>query len=235
MEIKNKVVFITGGTSGIGLSTVKLLLENGAKVIIYSKSIPSTPEVKELKKNEKVLIIKGDITKEKEIKSAIKESIKKFDRIDILINNAAIAQKKLFMDTDERDWEELVNVNILGVLNVTKQMIPEMISRKSGLIINIASGAGIFGVGELSIYSLTKAAVINFSQSLSEEIHKEGIDVITIAPGSTDTRMFKQLFGTRQAFHTPEQVAQIILKAITKDILPDERLVVDVFHHVHRV
>ncbi|MCX7616273.1 MAG: SDR family oxidoreductase [Patescibacteria group bacterium] len=232
MNLKNKVVFLTGGSSGIGLATAKKLLLEGAKVTIYSLEIPKDEEIKKIAANENALIIKGDICKAQEVAKAVSATLSKFQKIDILINNAAVAQRKKFIQTTKKDWDFLIDVNIKGTLTVTKEVLKEMIANpKGGMIINIASGAGVLGIGELSLYSLTKAALINFSQSLSQELSDYGIKVLAITPGSTDTQMFRKLFGERKAFHSAEEVAEVIIKSIKEEIKPDERLIIDVFHH----
>lgn len=231
MSYKNKTVFITGGGSGIGFETAKKLIDEGYFVCVYSTSIPNTKEIAKMAKNPQILFIKGDIKNRLQLISGIKKTLKKFGRIDVLINNAAIAENKEFIKTSKKNWKKIIDVNIGGTLNVTKEILKIMANQKSGMIINISSGAGIFGVENLSLYSLTKAALINFSQSLHNEVKKLGIDVFTITPGSTNTKMFKKCFPNQKPHHTTSQVADVILKSIKKEIIPDDKFIVDVFYH----
>ncbi len=224
MDIKDKVVFITGGTTGIGLATARTCIDRGARVVVYSVSEPTDEE---LFKNDNILFIKGDITNAKAVEKAFKKAIKTFGSCDVLINNAAIVGRKPFIDTTPKDWDKLINVNIKGTLTVTKAFLENV---KEGVIINIASGAGEYGIREMGVYSLTKAAIINFTQSLSQEVG-EKIRIATVAPGSTDTAMFSKAFPTREPKHVPQEVADVILKTIVGDITPDDRLIVDVFEH----
>ena len=99
------------------------------------------------------------------------------------------------------------------------------------LIINISSGAELYGIEELSVYSAAKAGLIAFTQALAEETNPFGIKVVAITPGSTDTKMFREAFPNEKPQHTPEQVAEVIYKTIINEIKPDDRVVVDVFHH----
>ena len=227
MNTKGKVVFITGGVSGIGLATAKKFLSEGAKVVIYSKNIKELSE--ELGGN--ALVIEGDVCSREQVKKAIKTTIQKFGKLDVLINNAGVAQRKLFLETQEKDWDFIFSVNVKGVFVVTQEALKIMGSGEDKVIINIASGAGIYGIAELSIYSATKAAVINFTLSLSQELASRKIRVITVAPGSVDTQMFHSLFKARTPSHTPEEVAEIIYETAIGKIKPDDRLIVDVFHH----
>lgn len=227
MHIKDKVVFITGGASGIGLATAKKLLSEDAKVVVYSRNAREIDDEFD-KKNS--LLIEGDVCDRSKTKKAVEAAIKKFGALDILINNAGVAQRKDFMDTTEKDWDFIFDVNIKGMFTVTQEALRVMDS-KDKIIVNIASGAGIYGIGGLPIYSASKAAVINFTQSLSQELKERKIKVFCIAPGSTDTKMFSSLFPETKARHTPEQVAEVIYEAIIGEIKPDENLIVDVFYH----
>lgn len=228
MEIKGKTIFITGASSGIGLETAKELLNLGAKVINYSVIKLKSSSIIH---NHNYLFIKGDIRSRTSIKRAIKKSINIFDAIDVLINNAAIVQRKKFIETNRKDWDRIIDINIKGTLNVTKEFIlgTEKLNNKK-MIINISSGSGLYGIEKLSIYSLTKAALINFSQSLQQEV-ADNIKVITITPGSTDTKMFRDAFPNKKAKQTPKQISKIIIKSIVGEIVPDNRLIIDVFKH----
>lgn len=228
MDVKNKAVFITGGSSGIGLATAKKLTSKGANVVIYSRDVHA---VKSEFDENKSLLIEGDVCDRKQVQRATAETLKKFGSLDILVNNAGVAQRKLFSEIREKDWDFILDVNVKGVFVVTQEALKVMGRGENKTIINIASGAGIYGIAGLSIYSATKAAVINFTQSLSQELASRKIRVITVAPGSTATEMFASLFPKREPHHTPEQVAEVIYKTIAGEIKPDDRLIVDVFHH----
>lgn len=228
---KNKTAFITGGTSGIGLESARQLRDEKYSICIFSKSAPKTPEAREFMRLDDILFVKGDITKPADIKKGVDQCLKKFGSIDVLINNAAIAQAKMFEKTSPHDWDTVLNVNIKGTLLVTQHILRVMKKQKSGCIINISSGAGLYGIERLSLYSLSKAAVLNFTQSLAQEVAQYGIRVLTVTPGSTDTRMFKSLFPGKKPHHSAAQVAQIIVRAIKREVEPDSRHVIDVFYH----
>lgn len=233
MDIKNKVVFVTGGATGIGLATVQHLLAAGARVAVYTRDIPQTAPIAALKENPAILFFKGDIREENTVRAAAQKTKETFGSLDVLINNAAIAQRKPFTETTPEDWDAVIDTNIKGTLAVTHAILPIMREQKNGTIVNIASGAGLYGVENLSLYSLTKAAVINLAQSLADEVRADNIAVFSIAPGGTDTEMFRTCFPGEAALQTPEQIADVIVKSITGEITPDDRLVVDVFRHVH--
>ena len=233
MEIKNKVVFITGGATGIGLATTQQLVAEGARVAVYTRAIPQTPDSAALKENPNILFFEGDIREENTVRATAQKTKETFGSLDVLINNAAIAQRKPFIETIPEDWDAIIDTNIKGTLAVTRAILPLMREQKSGTIINIASGAGLYGIENLSLYSLTKAALINFSQSLSDEVRADNIAVFSIAPGGTDTDMFRACFPGEEPLQTPQQIANIICKSIAGDIAPDDRLLIDVFRHAH--
>lgn len=231
MDIRGKTAFITGGTSGIGLEVAKTMLSKGANVAVYSTS-PLLPDVKrELAAYPNFLVFKGDIRKRRSVRNAISQTIKKLGSLDILINNAAIARRELFIESTQRNWDDIIDINVKGTLCVTQEALFYMTQNNSGMIINIASGAGLRGIGGLGVYSLTKAALINFTQSLSEEVASYHINVVTIAPGSTNTQMFSDLFPEDKAHHAPQYIADVVIKTIQEDIHPNSDLVVDVFDH----
>lgn len=237
MELKNKSVFITGGGAGIGLAAAKKLFAEGAKVAIYSLDIDEEKIKKEMlagaagREND-VLVITGDIMDRWKAGKALKDCAEKFGSLDILINNAGAAHRKNFESTDEKEWDFILNVNFKGTLIVTQEALKIMRAETGDkLIINISSGAGLYGVKGLSIYSAAKAAIIAFTQALAGELNGTNIKAVTITPGSVATDMFKSLFPDEKPHHTPEEVASVIYKTITGKIEPDHKLVVDTFYH----
>ena len=149
------------------------------------------------------------------------EITQRFGRIDVLVNNAGIAQIKLFTDTDENDWNRIMGVNAGGIYNMCRAIVPQMISRKNGRIINMSSMWGISGASCEVIYSASKAAVIGFTKALAKELGPSGITVNCIAPGVIDTEMNAELDDeTRkeltdeiplERFGSPEDVAGAVL------------------------
>ena len=142
----NKVILVTGGSRGIGAGIVKLLATNGYRVVLnYNKSEELAKKIKqELKeKNIEIDIIKADVSEKLEVKRMIDFIIGKYNRLDVLINNAGIAQEKLFLDIEDEEWEKINSVNLNSVYYCTKNALPHMLSKKEGCIINISSIWGI--------------------------------------------------------------------------------------------
>lgn len=181
-----KNVLITGGSRGIGAECVKKFSSEGYRVFLnYSKS---DNEAFELAAKTGAVLIKADISKSDEIEK-MKDIIRDYGKISVLVNNAGIAQDKLFTDISENDWDRMFDVNIKGMFLVTKAFLPDMINEKSGKIINLSSIWGITGASCEVHYSASKAAVIGFTKALAKEVGPSGINVNSVAPGVIDTEM----------------------------------------------
>lgn len=184
-----KNVIVTGGSRGIGKAIVKEFALRGDRVLFtYNKSENEAKELcTELGAN--VRAVKCDVACLKDCENTADMAIKHFGKIDVLINNAGIAQQKLFTDISEDDWDNMFNVNIKGVYRFCKIVLPFMIHEKAGSIINISSIWGMVGASCEVHYSASKAAVIGFTKALAKEVGPSGIMVNAIAPGVIDTDM----------------------------------------------
>ena len=138
----NKVIIVTGGSRGIGASIVRILAKDDNKIILnYNKSEEAAKRIQKELENEniKIDIIKADVSKKADVLAMISYVVEKYHRIDVLINNAGISQERLFTDINDEEWNEIIDVNLNSVYYCTKAVIPYMIQRKSGCIINISS------------------------------------------------------------------------------------------------
>jgi len=204
----NKVVLVTGGSRGIGKATAKRFKLQGASVAILSK------DERRLKKTAEEIHAFGvvaDVRDSKQVSKAIQKILVHFGRIDILINNAGVAYSNNLIDTKEKEWDEIFDVNVKGIYLVTKVVLPLMVKNHSGVIINVSSGAGKSGIPGYYAYSASKFAVIGLTESLAGEVEKEGIKVFAICPGMVATDMIKKLTGVRIGM-PPEKIAQSILQ-----------------------
>lgn len=188
MNKNKKNIFITGINSGIGNACALLFNEYGYNVtgIYYKNNVINN----KLKKN---LIYKCDVANFFQINNIIKNIENNIGDIDILINNSAISQQKTFDTITENDWDRMFDVNIKGIFNTCKAIVPSMIKNKFGIIINISSVHGIYGASCEVHYSTTKAAIIGFTKSLSKELGLSNIRVNCIAPGLIETNMSSQI------------------------------------------
>ena len=212
-RLEGKVVIVTGGGRGIGKATALFLAKEGADITIISrtqKELESTRgEIEKFGVN--CITVRGDVSKRADVERCIKETIQKFGRIDILINNAGILDVGEFVDMKEESWRGIIEVNVNGLMMFTQQVLPHMIEKKSGVIVNVSSGAGKTGFEELAAYCASKFAVIGFTESLAQEVADKGVRVYAICPGSTDTKMWWD-FASSPPAYKPEHVAKNILE-----------------------
>lgn len=191
-----KTVLITGASRGIGASMVRLFAENDYNVIINycnSKEDAQNLEKELLDKELSVKAVRADVKDYTQVVNMVEETHQFFGDIDVLINNAGIAQQKLFTDITDEDFDNMVNVNLKGVFNCTKAVLRDMINNKYGKIINISSMWGVVGASCEVHYSAVKAGVIGMTKALAKEVGPSGINVNCIAPGVINTQMNSNL------------------------------------------
>ncbi len=194
-----KIAFITGATRGIGKEIAIELSKSGFSVALnYRKE---TDDMKDLKKNiedngVKCYFVQGDVSNFDDCTKMTEEIIKEFGRIDILINNAGITKDGLIMRMKKEDFDSVIDVNLTGTFNVTRNVIPIMIKQKSGRIINVSSVVGVAGNAGQTNYSASKAGIIGFTKSLAKEVASRNILVNAIAPGFINTDMTNVLSDT---------------------------------------
>ncbi len=192
MEENIKVALVTGATRGIGKEIALTLAENGFNIVLnYRKE---SEELESLKKeieskNVKCLAVCGDVSNYEQVENFVKEIISEFGRIDVLVNNAGITKDMLLMRMKKEDFESVIDVNLVGTFNVTKNVIPYMMKARNGKIVNISSVVGISGNAGQTNYSASKAGIIGFTKSLAKEVASRNINVNAVAPGFIQTDM----------------------------------------------
>ncbi len=183
-----KTVLVTGGSRGIGKSIVQKFAENGYNVILnYSKSEEAAYRLSEKYNN--VKIFKANISNKKQVQEMIDYATSEFKKIDILINNAGISSTGLLQDLSEEELNRIFSVNVNGTFFCTQLVLPQMIARHEGKIINISSVWGLVGASNEVAYSASKAAIIGFTKALAKEVGPSNIRVNCIAPGIVMTDM----------------------------------------------
>lgn len=188
----NKTVLITGGSRGIGKETAIAFSKAGYNVVInYNKSEKEAVELALSLGN--AIAVRADVKNRAEVKEMVKLAKENFSHIDVLINNAGIAEQKLFFDITEEDWDEMIGVNLKGIFNLCAEVAPDMVQRRYGKVINISSIWGISGASCEVHYSAAKSAVIGFTKALAKELGPSQVNVNCIAPGVIDTDMNKKV------------------------------------------
>lgn len=186
------VILVTGASRGIGREIARSQALKGNVVIAnYNKSEEQAQSLQ--KQNENIDIYKADVSKRAEVKIMVEYVIKKYGKIDVLINNAGIAESKLFTEVTDEEWQKIINNNLYSAFCVTQEVLPNMIHNKKGCIINISSVWGMVGASCETIYSITKAGLDGMTKSLAKELGPSNIRVNSIAPGIIETDMNKNI------------------------------------------
>ena len=213
----NKTAIVTGGSRGIGAAIVEEIAKNRYNVVLnYNKSEDNAKKIqKELTdKGYSVDIFKADVSNREEVKALIEFTLKKYNTIDVLVNNAGIDNEKMFQNITDEDWNNVIKTNLYSVFCVTQEVIQTMINKKEGCIINISSVYGTNGGSYAVAYSAAKAGIEGITKSLAKELGPSNIRVNSIAPGCINTDMNKHLTENEL-----NQVAEeITLKRIGKGI-----------------
>jgi len=188
MEIKNKTAIVTGGGRGIGMAIAQALAEKGASVVLAARTASEINAVAK-RIGKKAFAVRTDITSEKSVKGLVSKTIAKFGGIDILINNAGTGFAKPILKTSAAEWDVAVDTNLKGTFLCSRVAAKEMIKRRNGAIINIASAAGTKGYANQAAYCASKHGVVGFSRVLALELKPYNIKVHTICPGGVDTTL----------------------------------------------
>ena len=189
----NKVALITGGSRGIGEKIAEKFATEGYNLVInYVSNIENVEELEARIKgdsNIEILFVKADVTSFESCENMVKEAMDKFGRIDVLVNNAGITKDGVLMRMQEDDFTRVIDVNLKGTFNVTKNVIPYMMKQRYGKIINISSVVGETGNAGQANYAASKAGIIGFTKSVAKELASRNILANCVAPGFIKTDM----------------------------------------------
>ena len=194
LEIKNKIALVTGSSSGIGLSTAIELMKNNVKVWICSRNKSKLLKAEHIIKNKinkKPFTFQVDVSSEKQINKMVSHIHSKHSNIDILINNAGRAQAGGVLDTSVDQWQDMMNLKILAMTNLCKLVIPKMIGKKWGRIVNMSSVGGVYPNPKLTISHALSAAINNITKSLALDVANKGILINSIGIGAINTDNWK--------------------------------------------
>ena len=215
-DLKNKNALITGAGKGIGKAIALALAKEGVNVILVARTKDEIESVaiKARSLRVKASAITADVADINSVNSAVDKALAEFGTIDILINNAGIAAFGKFLELEPTDWESIIQVNLMGTYYVTRAVLPNMIERQTGDIINISSTAGLSGNALTSAYSASKFAVLGLTESLMQEVRKHNIRVTALTPSTVATDMAKELKltdGNPETVMQAEDMAELII------------------------
>ncbi|PKB15728.1 3-ketoacyl-ACP reductase [Flavobacterium sp. 5] len=215
-DLKNKNALITGAGKGIGKAIALALAKEGVNVILIARTQEDIDNVaaKARSLRVKALAITADVADINSVNTAVEKALAEFKTIDILINNAGIAAFGKFLELEPTEWERIIQVNLMGTYYVTRAILPNMIERQTGDIINISSTAGLNGNALTSAYSASKFAVLGLTDSLMQEVRKHNIRVTALTPSTVATDMAKELNltdGNPDKVMQSEDMAELII------------------------
>ncbi len=222
------IVWVTGASRGIGAAIARAFAASGAHVVLTGRDLQT------LRQNArqistlggKALALRCDVERESSVTLAYEAIFKKFGKVDVLVNNAGVTYFKPFEKTTVKDFDHVMATNLRGVFLCTKSVLPGMVMRKNGFIINIVSVSATTTFKNSSAYAATKAGVLALSRSLRAEVRKNGVRVIDILPGAVETEMWNR--DERRKYHDkmmqPEDVAEVVVSVIRqpKRVLTEE-------------
>ena len=197
-----KTALVTGAARGIGKEIAIKLAKEGYDVAINYRTM--NDELEKLKSDiekdygVKCALVKADVASFEDAEKMVKETVENLGKIDVLVNNAGITKDGLFMRMSKEDFEKVVDINLIGTFNVTRNVIPLMVKQRSGRIINISSVVGVAGNAGQTNYSASKAGIIGFTKSLAREVASRNILVNAVAPGFIATDMTSVLTDTQK-------------------------------------
>jgi short-subunit dehydrogenase len=223
----NQVVIVTGASSGIGAALVKVFSKKGAHVVLVARRRNRLEEVSQECAGESLIVI-ADLTKEADRKSVIQQTLDRWGRIDILINNAGRGMYGRFAASSETDWRQLFEINLFSAVFLTQDVLPIMQAQAKGLVINMASIGGLIAHSDnVTPYVASKHAMVGFSRGLSRDLVDQGIRVLAVCPHLTDTDFFNVSKGAgemapiivkfKDVMDSPQQVAHGIIEQIDSE------------------
>ncbi len=224
LSLEGKVALVTGGSRGIGAAIVRLLAARGASVAFCYRQQAELAQglvsKVQAETGRRVLAVQTDVTETEQVKAMVERVRSELGDIDILVNNAGIVRDTLFLRMDESKWDEVINTSLRGAFLCTKAVVPMMVSKRWGRIINISSVVGLIGNPGQTNYAAAKAALIGFTKSLAKELGSRNITVNAVAPGFIVTDMtaalseeirnrYESQIALRR-FGQPEEVAEVV-------------------------
>jgi 3-oxoacyl-[acyl-carrier protein] reductase len=219
-SLKNKKAIITGGGRGLGKATAIAFAKEGVDIAITGRNEEALQKtVAELQSyGVKAIYSVFDVGNYEEVKSNIKAMIDTMGTVDILVNNAGIAALGSFIEMEVSEWSQIIQTNLMGMYYVTKEVLPHLLAKNEGDIINVSSTAGLTGNPNVSAYSASKFAVIGMSESLMKEVRKNNIRVITLTPSTIESEMTVELGfakeGSDDSVLQPDDFAELIVAGL---------------------
>jgi 2-hydroxycyclohexanecarboxyl-CoA dehydrogenase len=206
-KLDGKIALVTGAGQGIGRAIATKLAAEGADVVATDLN-EATAKDTAAALGASALGLRADVTSRDSIAAMVDQAVARFGRIDVLVNNAGWDKVGPFLDSDPADWDRVIQINLYGVLNTSRAVMPVMVQQGSGSVVNLASDAGRVGSSGEAVYSAAKGGVISFTKTMARELARHKITVNCVCPGPTDTPLFASVSGDSPAYR------EALIKAI---------------------
>jgi 2-hydroxycyclohexanecarboxyl-CoA dehydrogenase len=208
-----KTVVVTGGGGGIGGATCRRFAKEGAKVAVLDLNLEAAQKVARdiCEGGGKAEAVRCDITDRTSVAAAVSATVERLGPVDVLVNNAGWDVFKPFLQTEPSQWEKLIAVNLVGALNLHHAVLPSMVERKAGRIVNIASDAARVGSTGEAVYAACKGGLVAFSKTIAREHARHGITCNVVCPGPTETALFEEY---KRGAGNPEKLVEAFIRAI---------------------
>jgi NAD(P)-dependent dehydrogenase (short-subunit alcohol dehydrogenase family) len=214
--LRGKVALVTGGSRGIGRAIAAAYVQSGANVFICGRNVNDiAAALRDIRQAGGVIDgVTGDVAKAEDVEHIVRKTVERFGAIDVLVNNASIlGPREAIANYPLAAWDEVIRINLTGVFLMTRAVLPIMLERGSGSIINVTSGVGRRGKGRWGAYAVSKAGLENFTQVLADEVGQTGIRVNSVNPAATRTRMRAEAYPTEDPLALPaaEEITPIFV------------------------
>ena len=217
--LKDKVCVVTGASSGIGLAIARRFAQEGALLCLVARSeerLEAASQGMEGASDDRV-VLSSDVTQEEQVTAVVQQTLDRFGAIDILVNSAGAAYFTPIVQTSAAQWDEVLDANLKAVFLLCKHVLPHMLSRGKGDIVNVASIAAHQGFENGTAYCASKHGLLGLSRALALEVRKRGVRVVTVSPGAVDTPLWDPMEATpdRSRMLRAEEVADAVVAALT--------------------
>lgn len=196
MRLDGEVAFITGGGRGVGEAMARAFAQAGANLVLLSRTPDETQRVAKVTESLGVMALPlvADVSRHQDVQRAVSAALARFGQIDILVNSAGVyGPIGLIISNDIETWEQTIQINLMGTVYCLHEILPHMISRRKGVVINLSGGGAVNPFPRFSAYSTSKAAVVRLTETVAEEVKEFNVRVNAVAPGAINTRLLDQV------------------------------------------